>query len=512
MIKLKRAFQMLAAQNSQREICEQLHMGRGVLNNYKQLADVSGTPYSVLGRMSDDEIKKFISPSHPIVKKDPKKEELEAELPDYISELSHEKHLTVLRLHQEYIEVHPGGYGYTQFKKAVRDYQYAHNLSYHNIYTPGDELQIDFAGDALYLTEGRTGEKTPVVVLCCVLPYSGLGYAKALYNATMEHFFGGISDAFTYMGGTTRRAKSDNMKQWVRKYDRYEPRFNDAAVEWSSYYETSLETCRVRTPRDKGPVESIVNKFYQFVYTAIRHETFDELDRLNERILELVDEFNLRPSKSSGRSRRDIFEAEEKCVLGKLPAAPYRFRYRKEVKLSGTYHISVGKEMHLYSVPFQYVGRILTVAWDTDTVEIYEGTDRIAIHKRSFTRGYTTDESHMPPNHQEYRHSRGYNAAYYQERASEIGPNTRQAVDKILSAPKYVEHAYRSCQGVLSLRRRYSKERIESACGRLSECGGVTYMMIKNILLRNLDGETSEKAVSSIPGNDYVRGAKAFNL
>jgi hypothetical protein len=47
----------------------------------------------------------------------------------------------------------------------------------------------------------------------------------------MENFFGGISDAFSYFGGTTRIAKSDNMQQWVKKYDRYEPAFNVDCVE-----------------------------------------------------------------------------------------------------------------------------------------------------------------------------------------------------------------------------------------------------------------------------------------
>ena len=40
----------------------------------------------------------------------------------------------------------PGG----QFKKTIREYQYSHNLSFHNTYIPGEEMQIDFAGDALW--------------------------------------------------------------------------------------------------------------------------------------------------------------------------------------------------------------------------------------------------------------------------------------------------------------------------------------------------------------------------
>lgn len=255
MSKLKRSFQMLAAKIPQRTICEQLHMGRGVLNRYKTLADSQGLSYGVIGRMSDGEIESFLQLSKPTAAPSSQRQVLDGLLPEYVSDLSHNRYLTIQALHESYKKEHPDGYGYTQFKKSIREYQYSHNLSFHNTYIPGEEMQIDFAGDALWLTDPKTGELTKVVVLVCILPYSGLGFAKAMYNASMENFFGGISDAFSYFGGTTRIAKSDNMKQWVKKYDRYEPAFNDAAVEWAAYYDTTLQTCRVRTPRDKGPVE-----------------------------------------------------------------------------------------------------------------------------------------------------------------------------------------------------------------------------------------------------------------
>lgn len=510
MSKLKRAFQMLSTSTPQREICEKLRMGRGVLNNYKKLADSLGLDYSSLGRMSDPELHLLLYPPLPESSCTPQKKSLEELVPDYAHELSRNRYLTILRLHDEYKRDYPDGYGYTQFKKAIRDYQYAHNLSYHNVYQPGVELQIDFAGDVLYLTDRRTDLRIPVVLLCCVLAYSGLGYAKAMPDATMEHFFSGLSDTFTYMGGVTAIAKSDNMKQWVKKYDRYEPSFTDAAMEWSAYYDTSLETCRVKTPRDKGVIEGLVNKFYQFIYAALRKEVFYSLTDLNFRIMELTIQFNDRVSRLTGKSRMQVFQSEEKESLKPLPDTPYRFRHKKEVKLTGNYHVMVGKEKHLYSVPYQYVGQTIRVLWDMDTVEVYAGMDRIALHQRHFTAGYTTLDSHMPDNHLAYKRSKGYNAAYYQERACEIGPNTGVAVSKILQAPKYVEHAYRSCQGVLSLQKKYVKERLENACRRIADTGGVTYMMIKNILMNNLDKKESEPIVSSIPENDDVRGAEAF--
>ena len=59
-------------------------------------------------------------------------------------------------------DTHSKHYGYTQFKNHVQSYVEAHSYSYHNTYVPGEEWQIDFAGDALYLTGKKTGELTKV--------------------------------------------------------------------------------------------------------------------------------------------------------------------------------------------------------------------------------------------------------------------------------------------------------------------------------------------------------------
>ena len=65
MSKLSRSFQMLSAKIPQRTICEQLHMGRGVLNRYKTLADSQGLSYGFLGRMSDGQIESLLQLSKP---------------------------------------------------------------------------------------------------------------------------------------------------------------------------------------------------------------------------------------------------------------------------------------------------------------------------------------------------------------------------------------------------------------------------------------------------------------
>ena len=147
---------MLAAKIPQRTICEQLHMIRGILNRYKTLADSQGLSYGVIGRMNDGEIESFLQLSKLTAAPSSQRQVLDGLLPEYVSDLSHNHYLTIQALHESYKKEHPDGYGYTQFKKSIREYQYSHNLSFHNTYIPGEEMKIDFADDALRLTDPKT--------------------------------------------------------------------------------------------------------------------------------------------------------------------------------------------------------------------------------------------------------------------------------------------------------------------------------------------------------------------
>jgi hypothetical protein len=56
----------------------------------------------------------------------------------------------------------------------------------------------------------------------------------------------------------TESVKSDNMRQWVKRADRYEPTFTDATLCWGVYYQTELLASRIYKPRDKGNVKIFV--------------------------------------------------------------------------------------------------------------------------------------------------------------------------------------------------------------------------------------------------------------
>ena len=78
MNKLKRAFLMLAGNIPQRDICDQLHMGRGVLDKYKKAAVASGATINEHGRMSDEEIGSFLMSTKKVIPQSERRQIMES--------------------------------------------------------------------------------------------------------------------------------------------------------------------------------------------------------------------------------------------------------------------------------------------------------------------------------------------------------------------------------------------------------------------------------------------------
>ena len=512
MLELRKMVQYFDLNLSQRSISRKMRISRTSVSVYKRRADSSGKSYKELLLLDDLELCAILQKEEYKPTTDERFSELEPLLPFYMKEMER-KHMTYELLWTEYRKVHSRGYGYTRFKALLKTYQKAHTYSYHNTYSPGFECQADFAGDNLYITDKKTGIKTAVVVLCCILPCSSLSFVMALLNATQEHFYYGLSKCMEYFRGTTESVKSDNMRQWVKRSDLHEPTFNEAALQWGLHYDTELTATRPVHPKDKAPVEGLVNKAYQYIYARMRNDVFYSLEALNSRIFELLDEFNSRKMQGCAYSRMERFEEIELPFMKSLPAEPYAFKYSKDFTISGTYHVQIGKEGHFYSIPYEYVHQKARAVYDYQTVEIYVNHKRIALHKRSFSQGgYTTEFTHMPPRHQAYQRSKEYNADYFIRQGKYIGEHTTHVLEVILESKPFIQQSYKSCQGILSLSRKFSPDRLEAACKRTGNTSAVNYQMIKSILERNLDKEDipQETETSYIPHNENVRGAAAY--
>jgi transposase len=95
---------------------------------------------------------------------------------------------------------------------------------------------------------------------------------------------------------------------------------------------------------------------------------------------------------------------------------------------------------------------------------------------------------------------------------SSIGTNTGILVERILQSRPHPEQGYRACLGIMSLGKRYSKERLEAACYRALTLGATSYRSVKSILEKGLeqlelDLDIPEK---SAPLHVNIRGAEYY--
>jgi hypothetical protein len=73
---------------------------------------------------------------------------------------------------------------------------------------------------------------------------------------------------------------------------------------------------------------------------------------------------------------------------------------------------------------------------------------------------------------------------------------------------------YRTCLGLLSLSKKYGKERLEAACARAVAIGSLNRKSVISILEKNLDRQATLPASQAewrSPMHDNVRGPKYYH-
>lgn len=164
-------------------------------------------------------------------------------------------------------------------------------------------------------------------------------------------------------------------------------------------------------------------------------------------------------------------------------------------------------------MPYQLVKEEVVVhAGDTTLAIFYQGK-QVAIHPRAHHHGgHTTDPNHMAKAHRKHQE---WSPQRFLRWASDIGPHTEVVVRYQLESRRHPEHGYRACLGLLSLIKKYGKQRLEAACRRAQHIGGMQYKNIASILSNSLDKvplETDSPEQTTLPLlHDNVRGPDYYH-
>ena len=393
-------------------------------------------------------------------------------------------------------------YGLTQFKTHYREYVVKTKATMHVSRKPGELIEVDWAGQTAHIVNDETGETIEAYLFVAALPYSGYSYAEAFYNREQDAWIAAHVNAFNYFGGVSRILVPDNLKTGVIKNSRTELVLNRTYQEMAEHYGTAIIPTRVRAPKDKATVEGTVGIVATFILAAIRNQKFFSLLELNEVVRERLHTLNHKPFQKKDGSRAQLF-TEERISLLPLPRNAFEMALWKTAKVSFNYHVEV--DGRYYSVPYEYIKRQVDVRVTRNVVEVfYEGT-RICSHVRQYAGDkYSTQDAHMPPNHQAYTQ---WNGERFRNWAAKIGHQTSRVIESILTGYKVEQQGYRTCMALLKLSDAYTPQRLEAACDKaLFYTPRPSYKTVQSILKSGQD-IPEQKAPSEPSKHGFTRGA-----
>lgn len=402
---------------------------------------------------------------------------------------------------------------YSQFCYHYQKFAETKRASMHIPRRPGEQVEVDWAGQTASIVDRDTGEIVPAYVFVAALSYSQYAYVEAFLSQDLESWISAHISMYRFYGGVTRILIPDNLKTGVQKASWYghDPVINKTYHELAEHYDTAVIPARVRRPKDKPNTERTVGIISTWIIAALRNQKFFSLSELNRAIKEKLQAFNSKPFQKKAGSRLSVFLEEEKAMLLPLPANPYELAQWKKATVGFNYHISV--ERNFYSCPHEYIKHEVDVRITRNTIEVFFKNHRICSHPRLYGKSnqYSTIPEHMPENHRQYVQ---WDSKRFTEWAEKIGPYAAVTIRAILASRKVEQQAYRSCMGLLKLADKYSVTRLEAACKKaLSYTPNPSLKSVRTILSTGQDKETLEqpaKAVDDSAKHGFTRGADYY--
>lgn len=501
MRKIREVLRLRAEGFSEREIARSVSCARSSVQICLWRADRAGVAWPLSPGQDEAALEALLYPRRPpgvAVQPTPDFEWVERELK--------RKHVTRRRLWREYLDRHPEGLKYTAFCVKFQAWRASRAVTLALEHTPGDQLFVDYAGDAVPFVDPTTGLEQKAWLFVAVWPYSARLYVEATRTQTSADWLSAHVRALEDFGCAPRALVPDNCSTAVKKALRYDPQFNRSYADFAEHYSLAVLPARVRKPRDKAAVENGVLLAERAVIGGLRDHKFFSLAELNTAVKAVVATINAQAFQKREGSRHSVFEAEERPVARALPAHRYEYaEWRIGARVHQDHHIEVARAY--YSVHYSLVGQRVDARLSAQTVEIFQRGSLIAAHPRA-TRRYQrlTTEAHRPPEHRAYREL-GIDQLLV--RAERVGPATREILERQLCRKRHPGEVIREALGLLRLVQDFSAERLEQTAALALELGLFGYAAVNDLIKRPATA-APDKNLSRLGTHRNVRGADYF--
>ena len=287
--------------------------------------------------------------------------------------------ITSVRLLRELHGLGFGG-GVSRLKEFVATIRVKAPEAFFRIETlPGEEAQVDWANCGTVRVGNATRALSAFVM---VLSYSRMLYAEFTLSQSLEDFLQAHVRAFRFFGGITGKILYDNLKAVCLTRLGAQIRFNERFLEFSGHYLFAPALCQPGHGNEKGKVERGIQYLRSSFLEGYRITDWVKANEdLRKWLLEVA---NVRAHSVTRRRPVDRFE-EEKPKLRPMSELALDLSIIRAVK--ATSQALVHFDGNLYTVPFIFASKVLTLKAGTHEVAVFDRTRPIAKHGRSYERG-----------------------------------------------------------------------------------------------------------------------------
>jgi transposase len=435
---------------------------------------------------------------------EPKRKETPSIIDPYKDEIKAKvaQDLSAVRIYNDLANERNYKGSYETVKNFVRKIKLSKDIWLSLPTVPGQEAQVDFGYIGKIPDENKKLRKA--WVFCFTLSHSRKSYFEVVFSQKVKTFLQCHINAFHYFGGVPKTIKIDNLKSAILNANFYEPEYQKEYINLANWYNFSPIPCRIKTPTDKGKVESMVkyvkNNFF-------KGREFKDIDECNRKLKEWQEEIcNQRIHSITKRRPAELFEKEEKQNL--IPLPDHDFKLSEWVKRTVAANCHISFENNFYSVPYAYVHKEVIVQATSNLIKIYADNELIAQHPKVLGKGrYQTTPSHYP----DYKFILGekYEEEYKQKMYS-IGKEAGIYFEHLLN--KQPNYWIRSAKGIINLAKNYGNELVNLACKRAMKYDVYCYKIIKNICDKHLIEDIDEPSSLIVRAKyDFQRPLKEYD-
>ncbi len=268
--------------------------------------------------------------------------------------------------------------GYTTICNYIREKEQQQNEAFiKQTYLPGVECEFDWGEVKLCI--GGTLIKVQLAVFTSC--YSNYRYGFLFDRQDTLSFWQSHVNFFEHTGGVYHRMVYDNMRVVISRFvgkSRKEP--TESLLKLSMYYGFDFRFCNVRKGNEKGHVERSVEYLRRKAFS--RDIEFDTIGQANSHLLKICAKLNNLPLQGEETGTiLELFE-KEKQKLYSCPQASFECAIPERLKVDK--YSTISYRTNKYSVPEEYVGKVIDVRIYAQRICIYAHNNKICEHHRSY--------------------------------------------------------------------------------------------------------------------------------